>query len=158
MSIGAPAGPTGQHTGRRRWFVRLGRACAVAAALTAIAAGFYLWTAESWGLSSGVYGSLVNGSLVTTTWQDVPTRNPENERTMAVWAVFIVVMALLGLVAALRGRLWILLGIAAVLCMLAVLGSMSIGAFFAPTGLLFLAAFFLLVTGLDRDGRFARVS
>ena len=139
--------------GERRWLLRLGTGLAVAAFAAALAAGVYLMTFQAWGLSSGGSGTLVNGTWVTTTWQNVPERDPGNEAGLKVWAAILVLVAGLGLVAALRRRLWSLLVIAGLLSVLSVLGMWSIGLLVAPTALLLLLAFFALAAGAGEGGR-----
>lgn len=137
--LGGTANPGGRDTGgrrpRSRW-LRAARGLAALAFAVSLISGGYLATAESWGTSSGGQVIVGGGTTSSTTWNDRPERNPDNERVMKVWAAVVVVLAFVGLVAAWSGPDWLPVLPAALLSVLSILGMLSIGLFVAPVAVL----------------------
>jgi hypothetical protein len=133
----------------RRTCRRAARALAAPAFIASLVSGGYLYTAESWGTSSGGEVTAGGGTTSSTWWSGRPERNPDNERALKVWAVVVVALALAALAASWWGPRW-LVGVPALLLVaLSILGIMSIGILVAPVALLVPAS---LVCGLMDPG------
>ncbi len=134
-------------TGERTWLLRVGTGLAAAAFAAALIGAVYLYRVESSGVSAGGSANMVNGSWVTSTWQGRVEPSHENDAVFRTWAIVLVSLTGLGLVAAIRRRLWILLAVAGALLVISVLGLWSIGIVVAPAAVLLLLAYFVLVAG-----------
>ncbi len=120
---------------RSRWS-RAARGLAALAFVISLVSGGYLATAESWGTSSGEQVTIGGGTTSSTTWTGGAELSPEDERVVRVWAVAVVILALLGLVAAWSGPHWLPVLPAVLLSVLSILGMASIGLFVAPVAVL----------------------
>src|SRR5680860_391402 len=119
---------------------RAGRVLALFGFLVAVTVGAYLATAESWGTTTEASVSVRAGTTVISYSSERPERNSGNEDVMKFWAAVLVLVALVGLLAAFNGLTTLAWVVGGSLSLLSFFGLWSIGMFIAPVALLEISA------------------